>query len=181
MASPEKSNTPSDEEETKDDEIKDDEHLDPGSRESVFLSLSQCPEDTGHEQAFPDLPSIEHLEHLQCKEEAISTHAATDSYVRSEGRNPIEGGQEQQGSETTSLLSHTEPHSTKQNIAMTAMPNPESAPKSEQKGTKEILYSKMAREEDTEADPPDPGKTTQNHWKQDGINTVSDSPAALIR
>ena len=59
-------------------------------------------------------------------------------------------------------------------------PEPESTP--EQRAAKEILYSKMAGDEETEVDPPDPEEANQTHWKQDRIkNTVSNSPSALIR
>ena len=185
MASPEKLNTSSDEEEIEGgDEIDVDEHLGSGSRESVFQSMLHHREDTStvHEHALPDLSSIKHLEHSSCKEEGtIHPHAVNDSNVRSGGRNPIDKGQQQLGSETASLLSQKEPYTTEQNSTIKAAPNPEPEPKPEQTTAEEILYSKMARDEDMEADPPDPEGANQTHWKQDGIkNTISNSPAALI-
>ena len=102
MASPEKLNTSSDEEEVEDGDLIDvHEHLGPGSRESVSQSTLHHLEDTsgGHEQALPDLINIDHLEHSNPTEETIH-----ESDVRSGGRNPIDEGQEQQGSQTASTL-----------------------------------------------------------------------------
>ena len=201
MASSEKQKTSPNEEQIDDE----DDHLNPGNRELVSQFTTHSPEGAGHEQVLPDLPSLDHLQHLQGEDRMVSPHLSHDTDIRDntldESRNTIDRGQGQQKSEATSTpLFPREPYSIGQNLAMPPPVNPElgatktpkpppqlmrisHTPQSVQK-PKANLYSKMAAEENTTDTQADPSTNENQSWcrTQNGMNEmVATSPAALIR